>query len=52
MAPGLLNAQPVELLFKRHFWIVHLLFILGVAWLVTRTANAFLETALLQLPTG
>jgi general secretion pathway protein C len=42
----------VEVLFKRHFWVIHLLFILGVAWLVTRTANAFVETALLPLPTG
>lgn len=42
----------MEVLFKRHFWIIHLLFILGVAWLVTRTANTFVETALLPLPTG
>lgn len=52
MAPGLLFAAAVEVLFKRHFWIIHLLFIFGVAWLVTRTANAFLETALLPLPSG
>ncbi len=42
----------VELLFKRHFWVVHLLFMLAVAFLVTRTANAFLEVQLLPLPTG
>lgn len=42
----------MEVLFKRLFWVVHLLFIFGVAWLVTRTANAFLETMLLPLPTG
>ncbi|MBL8912449.1 MAG: general secretion pathway protein GspC [Archangium sp.] len=42
----------MEVLFKRHFWVIHLLFILGVAWLVTRTANTFVETALLPLPTG
>ncbi|MFT3709561.1 MAG: type II secretion system protein GspC [Archangium sp.] len=42
----------MEVLFKRHFWVVHLLFILGVAWLVTRTANTFVETALLPIPTG
>lgn len=42
----------VELLFKRHFWLVHLGFIFGVAFLVTRTANAFVESALLPLPTG
>ncbi|MFO0597269.1 MAG: type II secretion system protein GspC [Myxococcaceae bacterium] len=52
MAPGLLNAPLVEVLFKRHFWVVHLLFILGVTWLVMRTANAFTESALLPLPTG
>lgn len=42
----------MEVLFKRHFWLVHLLFIFAVAWLVTRTANAFIETALLPIPTG
>jgi general secretion pathway protein C len=52
MAPGLLFALPVEVLFKRHFWIIHLLFVLAVAWLVMRTGNAFIETALLPLPTG
>lgn len=52
MAPGLLFALPVEVLFKRHFWLIHLLFIFAVAWLVMRTVNAFVETALLPLPTG
>ncbi len=52
MAPSLLFAQSVEVLFKRHFWIVHLLFMLAVAWLVMRTANAFVEISLLPLPTG
>ncbi|MDP2272409.1 MAG: type II secretion system protein GspC [Archangium sp.] len=52
MAPGLLFGVPVEVLFKRHFWLVHLLFIFAVAWLVMRTANAFIEAALLPLPTG
>ena len=42
----------MEVLFKRHFWIVHLLFIFAVAWLVMRTGNAFVETSLLPLPTG
>lgn len=42
----------VELLFKRHFWVVHVLFIFGVAVLVMRTANAFVESALIPLPTG
>lgn len=52
MAPGLLFALAVEVLFKRHFWLIHLLFIFAVAWLVMRTVNAFVETALLPLPTG
>lgn len=42
----------VELLFKRHFWVIHLLFIFGVAFLVARTGNAFIESALLPLPQG
>ncbi len=42
----------VELIFKRHFWLVHLLFILAVAGMVTRTVNAFVETALLPMPSG
>ncbi len=42
----------VELLFKRHFWVVHLLFIAGVMFLVARTANAFIEITLLPLPSG
>ena len=52
MAPGLLFAGVVEVLFKRHFWLVHLLFIFAVAWLVMRTANAFIESALMPIPTG
>lgn len=52
MALALLFALAVEVLFKRHFWLVHLLFIFAVAWLVMRTANAFLETSLLPIPTG
>ncbi len=42
----------MELLFKRHFWIVHLLFIFVAAWMVMRTANAFIEASLLPLPLG
>lgn len=42
----------MELLFRRHFWLVNLAFIFAVAWLVMRTMNAFVETALLPLPTG
>ncbi len=45
-------APSVELVFKRHFWVVHLLFIFGVALLVARTGNAFIESALVPLPTG
>lgn len=52
VASRLLRPPGVELLFKRHFWLVHLLFIFVAAWMVTRTANAFVETALLPLPTG
>ena len=52
MAPGLLFGLAVEVLFKRHFWLIHLLFIFAVAWLVMRTFNAFIETALQPLPTG
>lgn len=42
----------MELLFKRHFWIVHLVFIFLVMVLATRTGNAFVESALMPLPTG
>ena len=34
----------MEFLFKRHFWIVHLLFIFGVMLMVARTGNAFIES--------
>ena len=51
MAPSLLwGTLAVELIFKRHFWVVHLVFLLGVALLVMRTANAFVEKALTPLP--
>lgn len=53
MAPGLLIAPlAVEFLFKRHFWLVHLAFLFGVAFFIAKTANAFLEAQLLPLPTG
>jgi general secretion pathway protein C len=52
MAPGLLFGALVEFLFKRHFWIVHLLFIFGVMLMVARTANAFIESVITPLPTG
>ncbi len=52
MALGLLSASPVEFLFKKHFWLVHLVFIFGVTFMVAKTGNAFVESALLPLPTG
>ena len=53
MASGLLSAPPaVELLFKRHFWVVHLLFMFAAAFFVTKTANAFIESRIIPLPTG
>ncbi len=52
MASALLLGRPVEFLFKRHFWLVHLAFIFAVALLLTRTANAFIEAQLLPLPQG
>lgn len=42
----------MEFLFKRHFWLVHLLFIFGVTLFVARTGNAFIESALTPLPLG
>ena len=29
----------MEFLFKRHFWIVHLVFIFGVAYVLARTSG-------------
>lgn len=34
----------MEFLFRRHFWIIHLLFIFGVTLLLARTFNAFVES--------
>ncbi len=42
----------MELLFKRHFWVVHLLFIFAAAFFVTKTVNAFVESRIIPLPTG
>ena len=42
----------MELLFKRHFWVVHLLFIFLVMVLAARTGNAFVESAIMPLPSG
>lgn len=53
VASGLLTAPvAVEFLFKRHFWLVHLAFMFGVAFFVGKTVNAFIEAQLLPLPTG
>lgn len=45
-------ATAVELLFKRHFWVIHLLFIFAASFFVTKTANAFIESRIMPLPTG
>jgi general secretion pathway protein C len=42
----------VELLFKRHFWLIHLLFIFLLGLLLMRAVNAFVEAQLTPLPTG
>ncbi len=53
MAFGLLSSGvAVEFLFKRHFWLVHLAFMFGVAFFVGKTVNAFIEAQLLPLPSG
>jgi general secretion pathway protein C len=40
----------VEFIFKRHFWIVHLLFIVTVTFFVARTLNVVVESMLAQAP--
>ncbi len=42
----------MELLFKKYFWTVNLVFLFLVAFLVARTANLFIESAITPLPTG
>ncbi|MHB8874186.1 MAG: type II secretion system protein GspC [Myxococcaceae bacterium] len=42
----------MELLFRKYFWAVNLLFILAVMFLVARTANLFVEAAISPLPSG
>lgn len=42
----------MERLFKRNFWVVNLLFLFGAGVLVARTANAFVESALMPLPSA
>jgi general secretion pathway protein C len=41
----------MELFFRKYFWTVNLVFILLVAWLVARTANLFVESAIAPAPT-
>ena len=42
----------MELLFKKYFWTVRLAFIACTAFFVARTANAFVESAILPMPSG
>ncbi|MBX7113348.1 MAG: general secretion pathway protein GspC [Myxococcaceae bacterium] len=42
----------MELLFKKHFWVVHLIFIFLVALLVARMVNGFLEPLVMPAPAG
>ncbi|MGQ0508193.1 MAG: type II secretion system protein GspC [Myxococcaceae bacterium] len=40
----------MELFFRKYFWTVHLLFILLVAFLIARTINVFVESAISPAP--
>ena len=40
----------MELFFRKYFWTVNLVFILLVAWLVARTGNLFVESAIASAP--
>jgi general secretion pathway protein C len=40
----------MELFFRKYFWTVNLVFILLVAWMVARTANLFVESAIAPGP--
>jgi general secretion pathway protein C len=42
----------MELFFRKYFWTVNLVFILLVAWLVARTANLFVESAIAPAPSA
>ena len=42
----------MELLFRKYFWAVNLLFLVAVMFLVARTANLFVEAAISPLPSG
>ena len=40
----------VELIFRKHFWVVHLLFIFLAALLVARIINSYVEVSISPLP--
>ncbi|HYI02736.1 type II secretion system protein GspC [Hyalangium sp.] len=42
----------MELFFRKYFWTVNLVFILLVAWLVARTGNLFVESAIAPAPSA
>ena len=42
----------MELFFRKYFWTVNLVFILLVAWLVARTVNLFVESAIAPAPSA
>ena len=42
----------MELLFRKYFWTINLLFIALVALIVARTANFFIESKIVVLPSG
>lgn len=42
----------MESLFRKHFWVVNLLFIVLATWLVARTVNAFVASALVPAPSS
>lgn len=42
----------MELLFRKYFWAVHLLFLLLVTFLIARMGNAFVESAIAPAPSS
>jgi general secretion pathway protein C len=36
----------IEVIFRKHFWVVHLVFLFLVTWLLARTVNVFVESAI------
>lgn len=54
LASGLLrpSGDAMELLFRKHFWVVHALFLFLAMMLVARTVNVFVEAGLAQLPSA